>query len=147
MERLVREELERWDSEASFSQQSGSGGRPQSGRASAQRSRPGSQASQRGGPTTLGVCAEWIVFEKFVGVSDISVWFEYEECWVAMLKIYYLVRLRSKLMSNNFLQNHVSIPPQSCQVVRISRILYENSFKIREYYFYLKNTDFERLKK
>ncbi len=45
MEQLVREELERWDSEASFSQQSG-GGRPQSGRASAARSRPGSSASQ-----------------------------------------------------------------------------------------------------
>ena len=36
---------------------------------------------------------------------------------------------------------------QTCQVVRISRILYENSFKIREYDFYLQNTDFERLKK
>ncbi|XP_072051319.1 polycystin-2-like isoform X2 [Amphiura filiformis] len=49
MEALVREELERWDSEASFSQQSGSG-RPQSGRGSAARSRPGSAASQRGAP-------------------------------------------------------------------------------------------------
>ena len=36
---------------------------------------------------------------------------------------------------------------QTCQVVRISRILYENSFKIREYDFRLKNMDFERLKK
>ena len=38
-------------------------------------------------------------------------------------------------------------PIQTCQVVRISRILYEISFKIREYDFRLKNTDFERLKK
>ena len=36
---------------------------------------------------------------------------------------------------------------QTCQVVRISRILYEISFKIREYDFRLKNTDFERFKK
>ena len=53
MERLVREELERWDSEGSMSQ----AGRAQSGRASAQRSRPGSSASQRGSnATSLGVC-------------------------------------------------------------------------------------------
>ena len=36
---------------------------------------------------------------------------------------------------------------QTCQVVRISRILYENSFKIREYNFHLKNTDFEHVEK
>ncbi|XP_071808292.1 polycystin-2-like protein 1 isoform X3 [Asterias amurensis] len=44
MERLVREELERWDSDASFSQSSGRAG---SRGGSAQRSRPGSSASQR----------------------------------------------------------------------------------------------------
>ena len=36
---------------------------------------------------------------------------------------------------------------QTCQVVRISHILYENSFKIREYDFHLNNTDFEHLEK
>ncbi|XP_038060410.1 polycystic kidney disease 2-like 1 protein isoform X3 [Patiria miniata] len=48
MERLVREELERWDSDASFSQTSG---RAASRGGSAQRSRPGSSGSQR---LTLG---------------------------------------------------------------------------------------------